>query len=98
MAGLFGLVLGMLLGPWFIRELKVRQYGASNVREDTPETHKRKSGTPTMGGGLIIFSLCIATLLFADLTSRYVWMVLTVTLGFGAIGFSDDYLKLSKRN
>jgi len=97
-AGIAALLLGMLLGPWFIRELKSRQYGASNVREDTPEQHKRKSGTPTMGGGLILFCLSVSTLLFADLTNRYVWMVLIVTLGFGVIGFLDDYLKLSKRN
>ena len=97
-AGIAALLLGMLLGPWFIRELTERQHGQSNVREDTPERHKVKSGTPTMGGGLILFCLSVATLLFGDLTNRYVWMVLTVTLGFGAIGFSDDYLKLSKRN
>jgi len=97
-AGICALLLGMLLGPWFIRELRNRQYGASNVREDTPEHHQRKSGTPTMGGGLILFALSVSTLLFADLGSRYVWMVLVVTLGFGVIGFLDDYLKLSKRN
>jgi phospho-N-acetylmuramoyl-pentapeptide-transferase len=97
-AGFAALLLGMVLGPWFIRELKERQHGQSNVREDTPERHQSKSGTPTMGGGLILFSLSVATLLFADLTSRYVWMVLTVMLGYGLIGFTDDYLKLSKRN
>jgi len=97
-AGIFSLVLGMWLGPWFIRELKSRQHGASNVREDTPEQHKRKSGTPTMGGGLILFCLSVSTLLFADLKNRYVWMVLVITLGYGLVGFLDDYLKLSKRN
>ncbi len=98
MAGMAALLLGMLLGPWFITELRSRQHGQSNVREDTPEQHKKKSGTPTMGGGLILFSMSVATLLFADLGNRYVWMVLVVTLGYGAIGFADDYLKLSKRN
>jgi phospho-N-acetylmuramoyl-pentapeptide-transferase len=98
MAGIFALLLGMVLGPWFIRELKTRQHGASNIREDVPEQHLRKSGTPTMGGGLILFSLSVSTLLFADLTNRWVWMVLIVTLGYGLVGYLDDYLKLSKRN
>ncbi len=97
-SGLLALVLGMLLGPWFIRELKERQYGVSNVREDTPEQHKKKGGTPTMGGGLILFSVALPTLLLADLSNRYVWMALTVTLGYGAIGFADDFLKVSKKN
>ncbi|MHB1843908.1 MAG: phospho-N-acetylmuramoyl-pentapeptide-transferase [Deltaproteobacteria bacterium] len=97
-SGIVALVLGMLLGPWFIRELKERQYGLSNVREDTPEQHQKKGGTPTMGGGLILFSVALPTLLLADLTNRSVWMALTVTLGYGAIGLADDYLKVSKKN
>jgi phospho-N-acetylmuramoyl-pentapeptide-transferase len=97
-AGFTALVLGLLLGPVFIERMRVIQYGSSNVREDTPETHKRKTGTPSMGGALILFSLTVATLLFANLTNRYVWSVLVVTLSFGAIGFWDDYLKISKRN
>ena len=97
-AGFTALVLGLLLGPIFIERMRVIQYGSTNVREDTPETHKRKTGTPSMGGALILFSLTVATLLFANLTNRYVWSVLVVTLSFGAIGFWDDYLKISKRN
>ncbi len=97
-AGFTALVLGLLLGPVFIERMRVIQYGSSNVREDTPESHKRKTGTPSMGGALILFSLTVATLLFANLTNRYVWSVLVVTLSFGAIGFWDDYLKISKRN
>ncbi|MFO7156217.1 MAG: phospho-N-acetylmuramoyl-pentapeptide-transferase [Pseudomonadota bacterium] len=97
-AGIFALVMGMLLGPWFIRELRTRQHGASNVREDVPERHQGKSGTPTMGGGLILFALSVSTLLFADLTNRWVWMVLIVTLGFGLVGYLDDFLKISRRN
>jgi len=97
-AGFTALLLGLLLGPLFIERLREAQYGSSNVREDTPEAHQRKSGTPSMGGMLILFSLCVATLLFADLTSRLVWTVLAVTLAFGAIGFWDDWLKVSKRN
>jgi phospho-N-acetylmuramoyl-pentapeptide-transferase len=97
-AGLTALVVGLLLGPIFIERMRVLQYGASNVREDTPEGHLKKSGTPSMGGALILFSLTLSTLLFADLTNRYVWAALLVTLGFGAIGFADDWLKLSRRN
>jgi phospho-N-acetylmuramoyl-pentapeptide-transferase len=97
-AGFTALVLGLLLGPIFIERMRVIQYGSSNVREDTPDSHKKKIGTPSMGGALILFSLTIATLLFANLTNRYVWTVLVVTLSFGAIGFWDDYLKISKRN
>jgi phospho-N-acetylmuramoyl-pentapeptide-transferase len=78
--------------------MRVIQYGSSNVREDTPESHKRKTGTPSMGGALILFSLSVATLLFADLTNRHVWAALLVTLSFGAIGAWDDYLKISKRD
>jgi phospho-N-acetylmuramoyl-pentapeptide-transferase len=97
-AGFTALLLGLLLGPFFIERLRTLQYGADNVREDTPEAHRRKAGTPSMGGVLILFSLTVATLLFADLGNRLVWTVLVVTLGFGGIGFWDDYLKISKRN
>lgn len=97
-AGFTALVIGLLLGPIFIERMRTIQYGSSNVREDTPDSHKAKTGTPSMGGALILFSLTVATLLFANLTNRYVWTVLVVTLTFGAIGFCDDYLKISKRN
>ncbi len=97
-AGLTALVLGLLLGPWFIERMRQLQYGHSNVREDTPESHQKKTGTPSMGGALILLSLLVAVLLFGDLRSRLVWAALLVTLGYGAIGFADDYLKISKRN
>jgi phospho-N-acetylmuramoyl-pentapeptide-transferase len=97
-SGMLALLLGMTIGPWFIRELAHRQLGSSNIREDVPEQHKQKGGTPTMGGGLILFCIAIPTLLLADLHNRYVWTALVVTLGYGAIGFADDYLKLSKKN
>src|SRR5512137_2954196 len=97
-AGLTALVLGLLLGPWFIERMRRLQYGSSNVRDDTPEAHQRKTGTPSMGGALILLALVAATLLFADLRSRLVWSVLLVTIGFGAVGFADDYLKISRRN
>src|SRR5512145_941327 len=97
-AGLTAMVLGLLLGPLFIERMREIQYGSSNVREDTPESHKKKSGTPSMGGVLILLSLVLSTLLFADLRSRLVWAALLVTIGYGAIGFADDWLKISKRN
>jgi phospho-N-acetylmuramoyl-pentapeptide-transferase len=97
-AGLTAMILGLLLGPWFIERMRRLQYGVSNVREDTPEAHKRKTGTPSMGGALILLALVAATLLFADLRSRLVWSVLLVTVGYGAVGFADDFLKISKKN
>src|SRR5512133_1147289 len=97
-AGLTAMVLGLILGPLFIERMREIQYGVSNVREDTPDTHKKKAGTPSMGGLLILLSLVLATLLFADLRSRLIWAALTVTVGFGAIGFADDWLKISKRD
>src|SRR5262245_55942865 len=97
-AGLTAMILGLLLGPLFIERMRVLQYGATNVREDTPDTHKKKAGTPSMGGALILLAVALSTLLFADLGNRLVWAALLVTLGYGAIGFTDDWLKISKRN
>jgi phospho-N-acetylmuramoyl-pentapeptide-transferase len=97
-AGLTAMVLGLLLGPLFIERMRNFQYGSSNVREDTPEGHRVKAGTPSMGGVLILLSLVISTLLFADLRSRLVWAALMVTVGYGAIGFADDWLKISKKD
>ncbi len=97
-AGLFALLFGMIVGPTLIERLRLNQHGQSNVREDTPESHQKKKGTPTMGGLLILTSMGLGTLLFADLTNRYIWVALTITLGYGFIGFLDDWLKLSKRN
>jgi phospho-N-acetylmuramoyl-pentapeptide-transferase len=97
-AGLVALLIGLLFGPLFIERMRTLQYGASNVREDTPESHKKKTGTPSMGGALILLAVTVSTLLFADLGNRLVWAALLVTLGYGAIGFADDYLKISKRN
>jgi phospho-N-acetylmuramoyl-pentapeptide-transferase len=97
-AGLTAMVLGLILGPLFIERMREIQYGSSNVREDTPDGHKKKAGTPSMGGVLILLSLVLSTLLFADLRSRLVWAALLVTVGYGAIGFADDWLKISKRD
>ena len=97
-AGVSALLIGMLAGPKLIDRLRFSQHGQSNVREDTPERHQVKKGTPTMGGALILLAIAVATLLFADLSSRVVWVVITLTFGYGFIGFLDDWLKLSKRN
>jgi len=85
--------MSFLLGPWFIRQLQSRQIGQT-VRDDGPETHHKKAGTPTMGGALILLSLVVPTLLWCDLYNRLVWLVLSVTVAYGAIGFLDDSLKL----
>lgn len=92
LAALMALSISFLLGPGLIRRLTENQIGQP-IRTDGPERHKVKAGTPTMGGTLILFSLVLATLLLADLANPYIWLVLLVTLGFGAIGFVDDYRK-----
>jgi phospho-N-acetylmuramoyl-pentapeptide-transferase len=96
-AAITALVLSFLIGPWFIEKLKARQIGET-IRTDGPQTHKKKAGTPTMGGSLILFCLAIATLLWCDLRNQLVWLALTVTVAFGAIGFADDYTKVAKKN
>ena len=96
---LTALLISFLYGPRFIQWLKSRQGAGQPIREDGPETHLlTKKGTPTMGGGLILLALSASTLLWANLDDIYVWVVLWVTLGFGAIGAYDDYLKLTRRN
>jgi phospho-N-acetylmuramoyl-pentapeptide-transferase len=92
------LVLSFLLGPAVIAWLRSKQRGSSNIREDVPEGHLKKAGTPTMGGCLILLAVAISTILWADIGNGYVWAVMLVTVGFGAVGFADDYLKLSRRN
>ena len=92
------LIISFILGPTIINRLKNQQRSASNIREDVPATHFKKAGTPTMGGFLILLSISVSTILWADLTNGYVWIVLLVTIGFGAVGFVDDYLKLSSAN
>jgi phospho-N-acetylmuramoyl-pentapeptide-transferase len=98
-ACLTALVVCFILGPWLIRRLKALQCDGQPIRSDGPERHLiEKRGTPTMGGVLILFALSISTLLWADLRNGYVWAVLFVTLGYGALGFADDYQKLSRRS
>ncbi|NBV88765.1 MAG: phospho-N-acetylmuramoyl-pentapeptide-transferase, partial [Betaproteobacteria bacterium] len=93
MATLTALGLGLVLGPWVIRRLTALKIGQA-VRQDGPQTHLVKAGTPTMGGALILLSIGVTTLLWADLTNRFVWIVLVVTLGLGAVGWVDDYRKV----
>ena len=96
-AAITALILSFMIGPWFIERLKSRQIGET-IRTDGPETHFKKAGTPTMGGSLILFCLAVSTLLWCDLRNHYVWLALSVTVGFGAIGFADDYAKVAKKN
>ena len=93
MGALTALVISFIIGPRMIKRLQVNQLGQP-VREEGPETHLLKAGTPTMGGTLILAAISISTLLWADLENLYVWVVLFVTLSFGVIGYVDDYKKL----
>jgi phospho-N-acetylmuramoyl-pentapeptide-transferase len=97
LATLTALVISFIVGPAMIRQLTAYKIGQA-VRDDGPKTHLTKAGTPTMGGALIVVSIVITSLLWADLTNRYVWVVLIVTLGFGAIGWIDDYRKVVRRD
>ena len=92
------LVIGLMIGPRFINMLRIRQGKGQPIREDGPKSHLAKRGTPTMGGLMILTSLIIAMLLWMDLTNPFVWACLAVTLGFGLIGFLDDYDKVTKRS
>ncbi|MGN6357706.1 MAG: phospho-N-acetylmuramoyl-pentapeptide-transferase [Novosphingobium sp.] len=92
------LVIGLIIGPRFINMLRVRQGKGQPIREDGPQTHLAKRGTPTMGGLMILISLVLSMLLWMDLTNPFVWACLAVTLGFGLIGFMDDYDKVTKRS
>lgn len=96
-AGLTSFLLSLLLGPHFIKILSNRQYGQM-IRSDGPQSHLKKSGTPTMGGILILLSITVSTLLWADLTNKYVWVVLGVMLSFGFIGWLDDFKKITQKN
>jgi len=97
-AALTALFLGLIIGPKFIGWLRVRQGKGQPIRSDGPQTHLAKRGTPTMGGLMILISLVFSMMLWMDLSNRYTWAVLFVTLGFGAIGFLDDYDKVKKRS
>ena len=94
-ASLCALLVTILVGPWMIRHLRSMQIG-QYIREDGPQSHQKKKGTPTMGGLLIITASVVPTLLFANLNNLYVWVALLGMLGYGAIGFLDDYAKVKK--
>jgi|TARA_B100000795_G_scaffold194721_1_gene148967 phospho-N-acetylmuramoyl-pentapeptide-transferase len=89
--------IALIVGPAMIRRLSFKQIGQV-IRDDGPQSHLRKSGTPTMGGALILVAIAISTLLWADLNNRYIWVVLLVTMLFGVIGFVDDYIKLVRQD
>ena len=95
-ASLTALFLVLVLGPWMIERLRRLQIG-QYIREEGPQAHQAKAGTPTMGGLLILTGILVPTLLWADLTNRNVWILVLSTLAFGAIGFADDYLKVVKK-
>src|SRR5256885_2328844 len=100
MALISAFIISLVVGPWIIRRLRIAQHGGETIREDTPERHRTKKGTPTMGGIVILASLISTTLLWANLGNRYGWVVILATGGFGLIAFltgnfrADDYLKI----
>jgi phospho-N-acetylmuramoyl-pentapeptide-transferase len=96
-ASLTALAISLLLGPWLIRTLREFQIGQV-IRHEGPATHRTKAGTPTMGGLLILAAALLPTLLWADLTNVYVWIAVLTTTAFGAIGFADDYLKITRHS
>jgi phospho-N-acetylmuramoyl-pentapeptide-transferase len=95
LAGITALFVSFVLGPWFIRSMRKHQIG-QEIRPDGPQSHLAKKGTPSMGGILIIASALIPTVLWGNLNNRYVWMGMITILGFGAVGFWDDFLKVKK--
>jgi phospho-N-acetylmuramoyl-pentapeptide-transferase len=97
LAAMTALIISFMVGPAMIRKLTAYKIGQS-VRSDGPQTHLVKAGTPTMGGALILVSIAVTTLLWGDLSNHYVWLVLLTTLGFGVIGWVDDYRKVVHRN
>lgn len=97
LAAMTALTISFVMGPWMIRKLTALKIGQS-IRSDGPQSHLVKAGTPTMGGALILAAVAVTTLLWADLQNRYVWACLVTTIGFGAIGWIDDYRKVVHKN
>src|SRR5438477_981798 len=89
MALISALVISLVIGPWIIEKLRQTQHGGDTIREDTPERHRTKQGTPTMGGLIILVAILVSTILWANLRNRYVWVVVLATVGFGLIGVWD---------
>jgi phospho-N-acetylmuramoyl-pentapeptide-transferase len=96
LANLTALFLALALGPWMIRKLRELSFG-QHIREDGPQSHLKKAGTPTMGGLLIVIAIVVPTLLWSNLSNPYVWIALIGLVGFGTIGFFDDYAKITKK-
>jgi phospho-N-acetylmuramoyl-pentapeptide-transferase len=96
-ASLSALLISLIVGPWMIAKLRDFQIGQI-IRQEGPQSHRAKAGTPTMGGLLILTSALVPTLLWANLTDPYIWIAILGTAGFGAVGFADDYLKLTRRS
>jgi phospho-N-acetylmuramoyl-pentapeptide-transferase len=97
LATLTAQVISFIVGPWMIEKLKLMKFGQA-VRDDGPQSHLVKAGTPTMGGALILTSVAVSTLLWMELSNRYVWIALLTTLGFGLVGWVDDYKKIVHQN
>ena len=97
MALISALVISLVIGPWIITRLREKQHGGETIREDTPERHRTKAGTPTMGGLLILGAILISTILWSNLYNHYVWILIFTTAGLGIIGLLDDYTKLTTR-
>ena len=96
LASLTAMAIGLALGPWMIGKLREWSFG-QHIREEGPQSHRKKAGTPTMGGLLIVASIVLPTLLWADLHNQYIWLALLGLVGFGIIGFVDDYAKVTKK-
>ncbi len=96
LASLTALAIALMLGPWLISKLREWSFG-QHIREEGPQSHRKKAGTPTMGGLLIVTAIVVPTLLWADLRNEYIWLALLGLLGFGLIGFFDDYAKVAKK-
>ncbi len=97
MATVTALVLSFVLGPWLVKRLRALQAGGETIRADTPERHRAKAGTPTMGGILILVAVLASTLLWANLKNRYVWLIVLITAGLGLLGLLDDRRKLQTK-
>src|ERR671936_3191727 len=95
-ASLSALAISLVLGPWMVAKLREFQIGQV-IRQEGPQTHRPKAGTPTMGGLLILTAALLPTLLWTELSNPFVWIAVLTTAGFGAIGFVDDYLKIVRR-